>query len=60
LITKLLYLDEELANQNQTTAEHTEEEVKYEIPKPVNEIGITYVTMKDFIFDPEQQQAQVV
>jgi len=60
LITKLLFLDEELANQNQTTAENIEEEVKYEIPKPVNEIGMTYVAMKDFIFDPEQQQAQVV
>lgn len=60
LITKLLFLDEELANQNQTTAENTDEEVKYEIPKPVNEIGMAYVTMKDFIFDPEQQQGQVV
>lgn len=60
MITKLLFLDEELANPNQTTAENIEEEVKYEIPKPVNEIGMSYVAMKDFIFDPEQQQAQVV
>ncbi|XP_060872661.1 proto-oncogene tyrosine-protein kinase receptor Ret-like isoform X1 [Metopolophium dirhodum] len=52
--------DEELTNQNKTTEENIEGEVKYEIPKPVNEIGIAYVTMKDFIFDPEQQQAQVV
>jgi len=59
-MTKLLFLDEELANQNKTTDENIEGEVKYEIPKPVNEIGIAYVTMKDFIFDPEQQQAQVV
>ena len=50
LITKLLFLDEELANQIQTTTGNTEEEVKYEIPKPVNEIGMAYVTMKDFIF----------
>jgi len=34
--------------------------VKYEIPKPVNEIGIAYVSMKDFKFDPEQQQVEVV
>jgi len=34
--------------------------VKYEIPKPVGEIGIAYVTMKDFKFDSEQQQAEVV
>uniref|UniRef100_A0A2H8TDK2 Proto-oncogene tyrosine-protein kinase receptor Ret n=1 Tax=Melanaphis sacchari TaxID=742174 RepID=A0A2H8TDK2_9HEMI len=51
--------DEELANQNQTTTE-TAEEVKYEIPKPVSEIGIAYVTMKDFKFDPEQQHTEVV
>jgi len=60
LITKLLFVDEELTNQNKTTDENTEGEVKYEIPKAVNEIGMTYLTMKDFIFDPEQQQAQVV
>ncbi|XP_060852344.1 proto-oncogene tyrosine-protein kinase receptor Ret-like isoform X1 [Rhopalosiphum padi] len=52
--------DEEIANQNQTTTETTQEEVKYEIPKPVGEIGIAYVTMKDFKFDSEQQQAEVV
>lgn len=57
---KWLILDDELANKNQTTTENTEEEVKYEIPKPVNEIGMAYVTMKDFVFDPEQQQAQIV
>jgi len=34
--------------------------VKYEIPKPVSEIGIAYVPMKDFKFDPEQQQIEVV
>jgi len=55
-----LFLDDELATQNQTTAENTEEELKYEIPKPVDEIEMAYVTMKDFIFDPDQQQAQVV
>lgn len=55
-----MFLDEELSNENQTTTETIEEEVKYEIPKPLNEIGMTYVTMKDFLFDPEQQQAQVV
>ncbi|CAH1736549.1 proto-oncogene tyrosine-protein kinase receptor Ret [Aphis gossypii] len=52
--------DEELANENQTTTEITKEEVKYEIPKPVSEIGIAYVSMKDFKFDPEQQQVEVV
>lgn len=60
LMTKWLFLDDELATQNQTTAENTEEELKYEIPKPVDEIEMAYVTMKDFIFDPDQQQAQVV
>lgn len=34
--------------------------MKYEIPKPVSEIGIAYVSMKDFKFDPEQQQVEVV
>lgn len=55
-------LDDEttVINTNQTTAESMQEEVKYAIPKPHNEIGMTYVTMKDFIFDPEQQPAQVV
>lgn len=55
-----MFLDEELANQNQTKTETSEEDVIYEIPKPVSEIGMTYVTMQDFIFDPEQKQAQVV
>lgn len=41
------FVDEELQNQNT-------EELKYEIPKPINELEISYVTMKDFTFDSEQ------
>lgn len=52
------FLDEEIENQ-MTPSHREEEEVKYEIPKPLNEIGISYVTMKDFKFNPEQQ-AQIV
>lgn len=31
-----------------------EETVKYEIPKSLNEIGLSCVTIKDFLFDREQ------
>lgn len=50
-----IFIGEELPNQYQNTNKSKEEEVKYEIPKSLNGIGISYVTMKDFIFDPEQQ-----
>lgn len=32
----------------------TEEIVKYEIQKSLNEVGLSCVTIKDFLFDPEQ------
>lgn len=50
-----MWIDEELTNHHQ----NIKEEIKYATPKPVNEVGISYVTMKDFIFDTNQQ-AQVV
>lgn len=55
----ILFTDEEPPNQKQIS-ECIKEEIEYEIPKSVNEIGISYVTMKDFKFDSENQQAQVV
>lgn len=58
-IMKIIFLDEVHSDQNHTLTISTEEEVKYETPKPLNEIGMSYLTMKDFKFDPEQQ-AQVV
>jgi hypothetical protein len=50
-------IDKESENKN--AIENTEEEVKYEIPKSHNEIGMTYVTMNDFIFD-HKEKTQIV
>lgn len=49
------YIDEETLNQNQISTGSIKEERKYENPKLVNEFGISYVTMKDFKFDLDQQ-----
>lgn len=56
---KIIFLDEVHNGQNHTLTISTEDEVKYETPKPLNEIGMSYLTMKDFKFDPELQ-TQVV
>lgn len=55
-------LDYEVLDKNQIKPKGTavEDGVTYEIPKPLSELGTTYVMMKDFTFEPEQQQAQVV
>lgn len=50
---KIIFIDEVQSDSNHTLS--TEDEVKYETPKPLNEIGMSYLTMKDFKFDPEQQ-----
>ncbi|XP_050423996.1 proto-oncogene tyrosine-protein kinase receptor Ret isoform X2 [Adelges cooleyi] len=44
--------DEEPQNKNK---EDEEEEQKYESPKQITEIGMSYITMKDFVFEPELQ-----
>ncbi|VVC28395.1 Hypothetical protein CINCED_3A010229 [Cinara cedri] len=64
-VNNMCYLmdDYEVLDQNQTKAKGTatEEQVTYEIPKSFNELGTTYVMMKDFTFDPNQQlQVQAV
>lgn len=56
---EIIFLDEVHSDQNHTLTISTEDGVKYETPKPLNEIGMSYLTMKDFKFDPEQQ-TQVV
>lgn len=56
LIIFTFFLDEEPEKQNQSTNENIETEVIYEIPKHLNEVGMSYVTMKDFVFDSEQQE----